>query len=274
LTKILVTVKRIPDPDESLKFTDGGLDLSSVKWVPNAFDEYAVETALRLAEDVGNKKNKLAEIIVLSICPQKQRQHMTQFLAMGADRGVIVDADDSTLDTQTVAKVVAKVAQDEGVDMVITGKLSQDNEGNQVGQRVAGLLGWPQACFAAEIDWDRDNNALAVGREVDDGVETKKMPLPGVITVDLRVVLPTSVRNGLNPADHKFTDGPRLASLRGITMAKRKKVAVKSLGDLGIEASAQETTVAINKPPERAAGQMVGSVEELVEKLATEAKVL
>src|SRR5690554_2330864 len=114
LTKILVTVKRFPDPDESLKFTNGGLDLSSVKWVPNAFDEYAVETALRLSEDVVNKKNKLAEIIVLSICPQKQRQHMTQFLAMGADRGVIVDADEGEFDTGAIAKMIAKVAKDEG----------------------------------------------------------------------------------------------------------------------------------------------------------------
>jgi electron transfer flavoprotein beta subunit len=273
LTKILVTVKRIPDPDESLKFAGSGLDLSSVKWVPNAFDEYAVETALRLSEDVGAKK-KLAEIIVLSICPEKQRQHMTQFLAMGADRGVIVDADDSEYDTAAIAKMIAKVAQDEGVDLVITGKLSQDNEGNQVGQRVAALLGWPQACFAAELDWNQAGNELTVAREVDDGVETKKVPLPAVVTVDLRVVLPTSVRNGVNPADHKFTDGPRLASLRGITMAKRKKVDVKTPAALGVENPNRELTAAINKPPQRQAGQMVGSIEELVEKLATEAKVL
>ena len=274
MTKILVTVKRIPDPDESLKFTGGGLDLSSVKWVPNAFDEYAVETALRLAEDTKNKKNKLAEIIVLSICPAKQRQHMTQFLAMGADRGVIVDADDQSLDTAAIAKIIAKVAQDEGVDVVITGKLSQDNEGNQVGQRVAGLLGWPQACFAAEIDWDQGAKTLTVAREVDDGVETKKLPLPALISVDLRVVLPSSVRNGVNPADHKFTDGPRLASLRGITMAKRKKVKVVTPGDLGVGSAGGEATVAVKQPPARAAGQIVGSVEELVTKLATEAKVL
>jgi electron transfer flavoprotein beta subunit len=274
LTKILVTVKRIPDPDESLKFTASGLDLSSVKWVPNAFDEYAVETALRLAEDVNNKKSKLAEVIVLTICPQKQRQHMTQFLAMGADRGVIVDADDQELDTAAIAKIIAKVAQDEGVDMVITGKLSQDNEGNQVGQRVAGLLNWPQACFAAEIDWDQANNTLSVHREVDDGVEIKKLPLPAVVSVDLRIVLPTSVRNGVNPPDHKFTDGPRLASLRGITMAKRKQVDVKTPSDLGVTNPERETTVAVHKPPGRIAGQMVGSIEELVEKLATEAKVL
>jgi electron transfer flavoprotein beta subunit len=273
LTKILVTVKRIPDPDESLKFTGSGLDLSSVKWVPNAFDEYAVETALRLSEDVVGKK-KLAEIIVLSICPEKQRQHMTQFLAMGADRGVIVDAEDANYDTGAIAKMIAKVAQDEGVDMVITGKLSQDNEGNQVGQRVAALLGWPQACFAAELDWDQGGNKLTVAREVDDGVETKQVPLPAVVTVDLRVVLPTSVRNGVNPRDHKFTDGPRLASLRGITMAKKKKVDVKTPAALGVENQNRETTAAINKPPQRQAGQMVGSIEELVEKLATEAKVL
>ena len=191
MTKILVTVKRIPDPDESLKFTGGGLDLSAVKWVPNAFDEYAVETALRLSEGISDK-SKLADIIVLSICPQKQRQHMTQFLAMGADRGIIVDADDGSLDTQTVAKIIAKVAKDEGVDLVITGKLSQDNEGNQVGQRVAALLNWPQACFAAEVLWTRAENSLLVGREVDDGVEKKKVSLPAVLTVDLRVVLPTS----------------------------------------------------------------------------------
>lgn len=273
MTKILVTVKRIPDPDESLKFTTGGLDLSAVKWVPNAFDEYAVETALRLSEGVADK-SKLADIVVLSICPQKQRQHMTQFLAMGADRGIIVDAEDGALDTVTVSKIIAAVAKQEGVDMVICGKLSQDNEGNQVGQRVAGLLGWPQACFAAEVEWNTAENSLLVGREVDDGVEKKKLSLPAVVTVDLRVVLPTSVRNDKTPADHKFTDGPRLASLRGITMAKRKPVDVKTLADLGITNSALETTVAINKPPQRQAGQRVGSVEELVEKLATEAKVL
>jgi electron transfer flavoprotein beta subunit len=274
LTKILVTVKRIPDPDESLKFTAaGGLDLSSVKWVPNAFDEYAVETALRLAEDV-IKKSKLAEIVVLSICPDKQRQHVTQFLAMGADRAIIVDADDAELDTGDIAKLIAKVAQKEGVDLVITGKLSQDNEGNQVGQRVAALLGWPQACFAAEIDWDQAGNQLVVGREVDDGVERKRVPMPAVVSVDLRIVLPTSVRNGANPPGHKFTDGPRLASLKGITMAKRKPVEVLKPADLGVAPSKAEATVKIDKPPARKAGQMVGSVDELVEKLATEAKVL
>ena len=271
--KILVTVKRIPDPDESLKFAGSAIDYSSSKWVPNAFDEYAVETALRLAE-VAGKKERLAEVIVLSVCPEKQRQHVTQFLAMGAERGVVVNADDATLDSQAIAKLIAEVAKREEVDLVVTGKLSQDNEGNQIGQRVAALLDRPQACFAAEVDWDKDGNTLTVAREVDDGVETKKVPLPAVLTVDLRVVLPKSVRNGVTPADHAYNEGARLASLRGITMAKRKKVKIYTPDELGVASAGGESTVGINPPPARAAGQMVGSVDELVEKLATEAKVL
>ncbi len=133
--KILVTVKRIPDPDENLKFADNAIDTSSSKWVANAFDEYAVETALRLAENIGNKKDRLAEVIVLSICPKGKRQHVTQFLAMGAERGVIVDADDTAMDSQTVAKLIAEVFKKEGCDLLICGKLSQDSEGNEVAQR-------------------------------------------------------------------------------------------------------------------------------------------
>lgn len=271
--KILVTNKRIPDPDASLKFSNGGLDYSAAKKVPNAFDEYAVETALRLAEVAGSKE-RLAEVVVTSICPAKERQHVTQFLAMGAERAVVVDADDSELDTQAVAKALAEVAKKEGADLVITGKLSQDNEGNQVGQRVAALLGWPQACFAAEVTLDKDAKTLTVSREVDDGVEVKKVPLPAVLTVDLRIVLPNSVKNGVTPADHKYQEGARLASLRGITMAKRKKVDVLSLADLSVASSGHETDANVTAPPARAAGQIVDSVATLVEKLATEAKVL
>jgi electron transfer flavoprotein beta subunit len=271
--KILVTVKRIPDPDEHLKFAGSELDLSSVKWVPNTFDEYAVETALRLSENKGGG-GKLAEVVVLSICQKDQRQHLTQFLAMGADRGVVVDCDDSQLDTIAVSKLIAAVAKDEGADLVILGKLSQDNEGNQMGQRVAGLLGQPQACFAAEVEWDQGGNSLTVLREVDDGAESKKVSLPAVMSVDLRVVLPKSVRNGATPADFAYNEGPRLASLRGITMAKRKKVKVVSPADLGVDTAGHEQSLGVTEPPSRASGQRVSSVEELVEKLAGEAKVL
>jgi electron transfer flavoprotein beta subunit len=271
--KILVTVKRIPDPDENLKFANGAIDTSSVKWVPNAFDEYAVETALRLAEHVGGS-SRLAEIVVLSICPKDQRQHVTQFLAMGADRAVVVDADDAQVDSQTIAKAIAKVFEKEGCDLLIAGKLSQDNEGNEVAQRVAALLGLPQATFAATLAWNRDANTIDVAREVEDGVETKRVPMPAVLSVDLRIVLPTSVKNNATPADHAYQEGPRLASLRGITMAKRKKVDVLTLADLGVETTAKVLRKKVEPPPARQGGQMVESVEQLVEKLATEAKVL
>lgn len=271
--KILVTVKRIPDPEESLKFANGALDLSGAKLVPNAFDEYAVETALRLAEKAGSKE-RLAEVVVLSVCPQKERQHVTQFLAMGAERGIVVDCDESTLDTHTVAKLIAGVAQREGADLVLCGKLSQDNEGNEIGQRVAGLMARPQACFAATVEWDKEGQTLTVGREVDDGVEVKKIPLPAVMSVDLRVVLPTSVKNGANPDDHKHSDGARLASLRGITMAKRKKVDILTPSELGVEASQNSKVEGVQAPPARPSGQMVDSVDTLFDKLVSEAKVL
>lgn len=272
--KILVTVKRIPDPDENLKFAGGAIDTSSSKWVPNAFDEYAVETALRMAENVTAKKERLAEVVVLSVCPKGQRQHITQFLAMGADRGVIVDADDTAMDSQSVAKLIAAVADKEGADLVLVGKLSQDTESNEVGQRVAGLLDRPQAAFAGALTWDQAGSALSVDREVDDGVETKTVPLPAVVSVDLRIVLPTSVHNGATPDDHKYQEGARLASLRGITMAKRKKVDTYTPADLGVEPTTKLRYAELSPPPARAAGQIVDSPEALVEKLATEAKVL
>ncbi|MBK8265799.1 MAG: electron transfer flavoprotein subunit beta/FixA family protein [Nannocystis sp.] len=271
--KILVTLKRIPNPDEPLKFTVGGLDYSSHKWVPNAFDEYAVEAALRLAEKVG-APDRLAEVIVLSICPQGQRQHLIQFLGMGADRAIVVDADEDALDTGTVAKAIAAVYKREGCDLLIAGKLSQDNEGNQIAQRVAGILGAPQACFAATVEWDRGQRALIVSREVDDGVEVKRIPLPAVVSVDLRIVLPTSVQNGATPANHAYKEGARLASLRGITLAKKKPFQVLSLGDLGLGGPANERAVAVKAPPARKAGQIVGSVDDLFDKLTKEAKVL
>ncbi|MCX4243263.1 electron transfer flavoprotein subunit beta/FixA family protein [Paraliomyxa miuraensis] len=271
--KILVTVKRIPDPDESLKFAGNAIDTSSSKWVANAFDEYAVETALRMAEHIGNK-DRLAEVIVCSVCPKDKRQHVTQFLAMGADRGVIVDADETAMDSQTVAKLVAEVFRREGCDLLVSGKLSQDSEGNEVAQRAAGLLDLPQASFAATLRWDRGANALTVGREVDDGVETKTIPLPAVVSVDLRIVLPHSVKNGATADDHKYSDGARLASLRGITMAKRKKVDVHTPAALGVTPSSHVAVAGVTAPEKRAAGQIVDSAQTLVNKLITEAKVL
>jgi electron transfer flavoprotein beta subunit len=251
--KILVTVKRIPDPVEPPKFAGGQLDTATSKWVQNEFDEYGIETALRLAE-VGGGTERLAEVVVLSICPPGKRDHVTNFLAMGANRAVVVEADDTTLDAQSIAQLVAAVFRKEGCDLLISGKLSQDGESNELAQRVAGLL--------------------QVAREVEDGVETKRVPLPAVLSVDLRIVLPTSVRNGATPENHPYPDKPRLASLRGITMAKTKKVEVLKPADLGVTVGCAVQTRSVVAPPKRQAGKLVASVEELVEKLATEAKVL
>jgi len=271
--RILVTVKRIPDPDASVKFANGTLDVSSAKWVPNAFDEYAVETALRLAEAVGGK-DRLAEVVVLSICPGSARQHVTQFLAMGADRGVIVDADETAMDSQTVARLVAAVFKQEACDLLISGKLSQDSESNEIAQRVAGLLDLPQATFAASVRWNQAERTLDVTREVDDGAETKRIPLPAVVSCDLRIVLPHSVKNGSTPETHAYQEGARLASLRGITMAKKKKVSVHKPGELGVEVSAGVAMPSVVAPPSRGGGKIVDSPEALVEKLVSEAKVL
>lgn len=271
--KILVTVKRIPDPVEPPKFAGGQLDTTASKWVQNEFDEYGIETALRLAE-VGGGTERLAEVIVVSVCPPGKREHVTNFLAMGANRAIVVEAEDGQLDAQSIAQLIAAVFRKEGADLLISGKLSQDGESNEVAQRIAGLLDLPQATFAASVTWDREGNQLEVAREVEDGVETKRVPLPAVLSVDLRIVLPKSVRNGATSPDHPYPDKPRLASLRGITMAKTKKVEVLKPADLGVTPS---TTVALRSvvpPPKRQAGKIVASVEELVEKLATEAKVL
>jgi electron transfer flavoprotein beta subunit len=269
----LVTVKRIPDPVEPPKFSGGKLDTASVKWVQNEFDEYAVETALRMAE-VGGGTERLAEVIVVSVCPADRREHVTNFLAMGADRAVVVDADDTQLDAQTIAQLLAAVYKKEEVDLLVSGKLSQDGESNEVAQRVAGVLDLPQATFAASVTWDREGKALQVAREVEDGVETKRVPLPAVMSVDLRIVLPHSVHNGVTKPDHAYQDKPRLASLRGITMAKRKKVDVYKPADLGVTPASHATIASAVAPPKRQGGKLVQSVEELVEKLATEAKVL
>ncbi|MBK6916022.1 MAG: electron transfer flavoprotein subunit beta/FixA family protein [Deltaproteobacteria bacterium] len=271
--KILVTVKRIPDPVEPPKFAGGQIDTTAAKFVQNEFDEYGIETALRLAE-VGGGTERLAEVVVVSVCPPGKREHVTNFLAMGANRAIVVEADDAQLDAQSVAQLVAAVFRRESADLLISGKLSQDNEGNEVAQRIAGLLDLPQATFAASVTWDREGNALQVAREVEDGVETKRVPLPAVLSVDLRIVLPTSVRNGATPADHPYPDKPRLASLRGITMAKTKKVEVLKPADLGVTPGQAVQSKGAVAPPKRQAGKIVGSVEELVEKLATEAKVL
>ncbi|MSP62939.1 MAG: electron transfer flavoprotein subunit beta/FixA family protein [Myxococcales bacterium] len=272
--KILVTLKRVPDPEQKVKWKGNALDLSGTNWVPNQFDEYAVETALRLTENASAGNARDGEVVVATIGPKDVSQQLRSALAMGADRAILVDGSDDNLDAELVARAVVKLVEQEKPDLVLMGKLAADSEDNQVGQLVAGYLNWPQATFAAGIAVVDDGKALHVIREVDSGVEIKRVALPAVVTVDLRIIAPQAIKNGKTAATHAYADGPRYASLKGIMAAKKKPIAETTLAALVPGSALRVKTVAIEAPPSRKAGVKVGSVEELVQKLHNEAKVL
>lgn len=274
--KILVPIKRVPDPELKVKLKDGQIDLAGASWVVNTFDEYAVETALRLREN-GATGESHGEVVVVTIGPDDAAQQLRSALAMGADRAIRIDGEDRALDSRVVAAALAKVIETEKPDLVIMGKQAVDGDANQVGQMLAGKLGWPQATFAATVELAADKASITVGREVDAGVEYKTIALPGVVTVDLRVVAPTSVKNNVTPADHAYgtgEGGPRYASLKGIMAAKKKPMDQKSLTDFGVDVAPATRELAITLPPARAAGQKVADIPTLVAKLVDEAKAL
>jgi len=270
--KILVTVKRVPDPEMRPKIKGGALDLAGVSWVMNTFDEYAVETALRLNEkaDTGEK---LGEIVVLSIGPKEVAMQMRNALAMGADRGIRVEAGDEQLDSESVARIVAAVAKQEKPDLILLGKQAVDGDSNQVPQIVAGLLGWPQATFAASVEVDGDGSLL-VGREVDAGLETKRVKLPAVVSADLRVIQPKAVKNHKTADSHTYAEGPRYASIKGITAARKKELKELTVADLGVTLAPKVKWLSVEAPPARKAGIKVADVNELIKRLHEEAKVL
>jgi electron transfer flavoprotein beta subunit len=272
--KILVPIKRVPNPEQKLKFAGSGLDLSGASWQVNPFDEYAVETALRLTEK-GKGGEHVGEVVVLSIGPKDVAQQMRGLLAMGADRGIVVVSEDATLDSDVVARTLQAIVKVENPDLVILGKQAVDGDSNQVGQLLAGYLGWPQATFLASVTLAADGKAANVTREVDAGVEEKKVALPAVLTVDLRIIGKKAVRNaGLAPADAEWEESQRYASLKGIMAAKKKEIKEIALDSLGVKTNLLVKTSGYAPPPGRKAGQKVGSVEELVAKLKNEAKVL
>lgn len=271
--KILVPIKRVPDPELKAKIKDGKLDLGGAQWVVNTFDEYAVEAALRLTENA-DEGTRDGEVVVVTIGPDDAGVQLRSCLAMGADRAIHVNGDDAELDSLMVAKTLKAVYEQEKPDLIVMGKQAVDGDANQVGQMLAGLLALPQATFAASIELVDDGKAVVVGREVDAGVEYKKLPMPSLITVDLRIVSPKSVSNGITPESHEYADGPRYASLKGIMKAKKKPMDQKTLDDLGVTATAVVKELEVTLPEARAAGQMVESVQELVKKLHEEAKAL
>ena len=272
--KILVPMKRVPDPQQKAKIKDGHIDLTGASWIVNTFDEYAVETALRLVENgESNTREAGSEIVIVSIGPDEAAKEIRTCLAMGADRAIHVSAKDDEIDSLIVVKVLASIIAAEKPDLVVMGKQAVDGDANVVGQMLAGKLGWPQATFAASIEMA--GGAATVGREVDGGVEYKKVKFPAVITVDLRIVASHAVQNGVTPKTFAYTgDGARLPSLKGIMAAKKKPMTQAKLGDYGAEAKPALKEVGIVLPPPRAAGQIVADIPTLVKKLAEEAKVL
>lgn len=245
--KVLVPVKRVIDYNVKVRVkADGsGVDLANVKMSMNPFDEIAVEEAIRLKE-----KGVVEEIVVVSIGVKQAQETLRTALAMGADRAIlIVAADDAQNDIEplAVAKLLAKVVEEEQPGLVIAGKQAIDNDMNATGQMLSALLGWSQATFASEIEIA--DGAAKVTREIDGGLQTISVKLPAIITADLRL------------------NEPRYASLPNIMKAKKKPLDEKTAADYGVDVSPRLKVVKTSEPAGRSAGIKVGSVDELVAKL-------
>jgi electron transfer flavoprotein beta subunit len=248
--KVLVAVKRVIDYNVKIrvKADNSDVDLTNVKMAMNPFCEIAVEEAVRLKE-----KGVASEIVVVSIGPKEAQEQLRTALALGADRAILVETADK-VDSLGVAKILSKLVEEEQPGLVIMGKQSIDSDNNQTGQMLGALTGMPQGTFASEVAVDGEK--VSVTREVDGGLQTVALNLPAIVTTDLRL------------------NEPRYASLPNIMKAKRKPLDTKSPADLGVDVASKVKTLKVEPPAERSAGVKVGSVDELVEKLKNEAKVI
>jgi electron transfer flavoprotein beta subunit len=247
--KILVPIKRVPDPATTIRvLPDGsGIATDNVKWVINPFDEIAIEEALRIKEKL------TGEVVLLTVGQSTWQEQLRTGLAMGADRAILVKHD-GALDSLAIARILAKVISDEKPELVLLGKQAIDDDSNQVGQMLAEMLGWPQATFASKVEFA--DQKVTVTREVDGGLEAIAFNLPAVITTDLRL------------------NEPRYASLPGIMKARKKELKEVPAESLGVDLAAKLKVKTLAAPPKRQAGKKVGSVQELVQVLHTEAKVI
>ena len=248
--KLLVAVKRVIDYNVKVrvKADETGVETANVKMSMNPFDEIAVEEAVRLLE-----AGTATEVIAVSMGVQQCQETIRTALAMGADRGIHVKTDEE-LQPLAVAKLLAKIVEKESPDVVILGKQAIDDDSNQTGQMLAGLLGWSQGTFASKIDLS--DGAANVTREVDGGLETLAINVPAIITTDLRL------------------NEPRYASLPNIMKAKKKPIEEMSPEDLGVDVAPRLTTLQVTEPAKREGGVKVESVVELVDKLKNEAGVI
>ena len=250
--KILVPVKRVVDYNVKIRVKpDGsGVELANVKMSMNPFDEIGIEEALRLRE-----AGTASEVIAVSIGPAKAQETIRTALAMGADRGILVQTDDDVVtEPLAVAKLLAAIVKEEEPGLVILGKQAIDDDCNQTGQMLAALLNWSQATFASKLEIG--DGSAAVTREVDGGLETIKVTMPAVVTTDLRL------------------NEPRYASLPNIMKAKKKPLDVKAPADYGVDIAPRLKVLTTTEPPTRQAGVIVETVAELVGKLKDEAGVI
>ncbi len=248
--KILVTVKRVIDYNVQVrvKADNSGVEKENVKMSMNPPDENAVEEALRIKE-----AGKADEIIILSVGEEKCQETIRTALAMGADRGILIKANDD-IEPLSVSKIVAKIADNEQPGLILMGKQAIDDDANQTAQMTSALLNWPQATFASKIEIEE--NTAIVTREIDEGLERIKVKMPFIASCDLRL------------------NEPRYASLPNIMKAKKKPIDIKSVEELGIDVRPRIENIKISEPPTRQKGVMVADVAELVQKLKYEAKVI
>jgi electron transfer flavoprotein beta subunit len=248
--KLLVAVKRVVDYNVKVrvKSDKSAVETAGVKMSMNPFDEIAVEEAVRLKE-----KGVVTEIIAVSAGVTQAQETIRTALAMGADRGILVETD-SVLEPLAVAKLLAAIVKKEGIEVALLGKQAIDDDMNATGQMLAALLGWPQGTFASEVTIAE--GVATVTREVDGGLETVELKLPAVVTADLRL------------------NEPRYASLPNIMKARKKTIDIVKPADLGVDITPRLTTLSVSEPPVRKAGIKVADVAALLDKLRNEAKVI
>ena len=248
--KILVPVKRVVDYNVKVRplSDNSNVDLNNVKMSVNPFCEIAVEEAVRLKES-----GQATEVVVVTVGGDESQEQLRACLALGADRAILAQSE-GLLEPLAIAKVLTKIVESENPNLIILGKQAIDGDNNQTGQMLAAMLDMPQATFASELKIEGDN--AVVTREIDGGLQTISVNLPAIVTTDLRL------------------NEPRYASLPNIMQAKKKYLSIQNVSDLCIDVSDRTSILSVELPPTREAGVMVDSVEELVEKLKNEAKVI
>ena len=249
--KVLVTVKRVIDPYVKVRVkSDGsGVETANIKMTMNPFCEIAVEQAVRMKE-----AGVVTEIVVVSVGPQQSQETLRTAMAMGADRGILVETGTTEIQPLAVAKLLKAIIAKENPQLVITGKQAIDDDSNQTGQMISALMGWPQATFISNITVNGDS--AEVTREIDGGLEKLTIKLPAVVTSDLRL------------------NEPRYVTLPNIMKAKKKPLEVLKPEALGVDVTPRLKTLKVQEPPTRSAGVKVADVKELVAKLKNEARVI